>query len=224
MWKVLIVEDDPMVAKINKVYVESVEAFKVVGIAKDYKEAISILRREQVDLVILDIYLPGEVGIHILEEIRKNQVNCDVIMVTASAEVDKIDKALKLGVVDYLIKPFEYERLKIALENYKSRYNTLSKKNGIDQEDLDKILVSNVNATNDVVPKGLNRLTLNRIVSFVEDNGNRLLSAEEIAERLDVTTVTVRRYMNYLERIGLIACVLEYGSVGRPKYLYKKVD
>ena len=85
-------------------------------------------------------------------------------------------------------------------------------------------MVSNVNATNDVVPKGLNRLTLNRIVSFVEDNGNRLLSAEEIAERLDVTTVTVRRYMNYLERIGLIACVLEYGSVGRPKYLYKKVD
>lgn len=224
MSRVLIVEDDPMVAKINKGYVESVEGFQVVGIVKDYKEAISFLRKKKVDLVILDIYLPDEDGICILEQIRKNQVNCDVIMVTASAEVDKIDKALKLGVVDYLIKPFEYERLKMALENYQSRYNTLSKKNTIRQEELDKILISKMLSTDNVIPKGLNRLTLNRVMSFVDTNGNSPLSADEIAEGLKVTTVTVRRYMNYLEKIGFIVRILEYGSVGRPNYLYKKVN
>jgi response regulator of citrate/malate metabolism len=224
MFSVLIVEDDPMVAKINKSYVESVNNFKVIAIVEDYKKAISFLKKNDVDLVILDIYLPGEDGISILEEIRKHNYACDVIMVTASAEVNDIDKALKLGVIDYLIKPFEYERMKIALERYQSKYNTLNKQNTIKQEDLDKILVNKSLIKDNTIPKGISRSTLNKILSFIKEKGDKPLSADEIGQELNITPVTVRRYMNYLEKIGFVIHITEYGSVGRPSYLYKKAN
>ncbi|NLY44992.1 MAG: response regulator [Tissierella sp.] len=101
MIRVLIVEDDPMVAKINRNYIESVDGFIIVSIATNYIEAINILKNNNIDLVLLDVYLPKGDGISILKEIRKKQLKCDVIMVTASAEIQKIDSALRLGVFDY---------------------------------------------------------------------------------------------------------------------------
>lgn len=145
-------------------------------------------------------------------------------MVTASAEVEKIDASLKLGVIDYLIKPFEYERLKMSLENYLSRCNTLKTSNKIKQEDLDRFLISASGSNDNTIPKGLNRFTLSRVISFLEKKGDKLLSAEEISEGLGITKVTVRRYMDYLEKIGFLVREAEYGSVGRPYYMYKKVD
>jgi response regulator of citrate/malate metabolism len=223
MTKVLIVEDDPMVAQINKNYVSSVDGFQVIGIAKNEIEAISYIKKRVVDLVILDIYLPKGDGISILKEVRRIQAKCDVIMVTASAEVEKIDEALKYGVIDYLIKPFEYERLKKSLENYQSRQYTLSKDNKISQSDIDRLLISRINLPDETIQKGLNRLTLKRVISVIEKKADKFLSVEELSEELGLTKATVRRYMDYLDRIGYVIQEIEYGSVGRPLYLYKKM-
>lgn len=224
MSKVLIVEDDPMVAHINKNYIESVNGFEVVGIARNDLEAIAFIKKRDVDLVILDIYLPKGDGISVLKEIRRIQAKCDVIMVTASTEVDKIDEALKYGVIDYLIKPFEYERLKKSLENYQSRHYTLRGVNTINQGDIDRLLISGTNLPDETIQKGLNRLTLNRVIKVIEKKGDKFLTTEELSEGLGLTKVTVRRYMDYLERIGFVVQEIEYGSVGRPSYLYKKIN
>lgn len=153
MVKVLIVEDDPMVAQINKNYIESVEDFKVIGICKNEEEALSFIKNKEVDLVILDVYLPKGDGISILKEIRKIRTDCDVIMVTASAEVEKINDALRFGVIDYLIKPFEYDRLKKALESYQSRYNVLKSGKTIRQEDLDRLMTSGGGLSDETIQK-----------------------------------------------------------------------
>jgi len=223
MTKVLIVEDDPMVAYINKNYVESVDGFEVVCIAKNENEAMAIVKNREVDLVILDIYLPKGDGISVLKEIRRIQARCDVIMVTASTEVDKIDNAFKYGVIDYLIKPFEYERLKKSLENYQARNYTLRGNTLINQADIDRLLISGNNLTDETIQKGLNRFTLNRVVSFIEKKGNSTLSTDELSVGVGVSKVTVRRYMDYLEKIGYVVQEIGYGSVGRPSYLYKKI-
>lgn len=224
MTKVLIIEDDPMVAQINKNYIESVEGFKVTGICKNEVDALEFIKKNIIDLVILDIYLPKGDGISILKEIRKTQINCDVIMVTASAEVDKINDAMRYGVIDYLIKPFEYDRLKKSLDSYISRNNILGSRGTIKQEDIDRLMISGANLSDEAIPKGLNRLTLNRFVTFIERKGDRLLSTEEISEGLGITKVTVRRYMDYLEKIGFVVQEIEYGAVGRPSYQYRMLN
>ncbi|NLN14828.1 MAG: response regulator, partial [Tissierellia bacterium] len=187
MIRVLIVEDDPMVGMINKNYVESVEDFAVLSVASSYLEAIDILRSNKVDLVLLDIYLPKGDGISILRELRRNQYRCDVIMVTASSEIEKIDESLRLGVFDYLIKPFEYERLRRSLEDYKARYELLNTKDNISQQDLDRIFLSISNNSGRSLQKGLNQLTLNRVSRFMDENAGKALTAEDIAGKLGLT-------------------------------------
>ncbi|MEW8972938.1 MAG: response regulator [Tissierellaceae bacterium] len=219
MDRVLIVEDDPMVGKINKNYIESVEGFQVVKVCKDEIEALSYLKKNPVDLIILDVYLPRGDGLSILNKLRKEDIESEVIMVTASGEVDKIDHALKLGVIDYLVKPFEYKRLKEALKKYSAKKSLLSRKNVITQEDIDKLLNRDFSQGLDI-QKGLNKYTLNSIINFFQREDRTKLSAEEISEELDISKVTVRRYMDYLEEIGYIFKEAEYGAVGRPQYLY----
>lgn len=223
MTRVLIIEDDPMVAQINKNYIESVEGFKVVNILGDGNEALEYLHRNPFDLIILDIYMPKLDGISFLKKMRHNQINCDVIMVTAAKEVDKIHDAMQLGIVDYLIKPFEYERLKKSLENYTMRANILKTKDSVEQEDIDAIIMTGIYNLENSLPKGLNRLTLDRVISFMESNQFETMRGDEIAEGLGVTKATVRRYMNYLEKIGLVKQEAEYGSLGRPSYMYSYI-
>lgn len=221
MNKVLIVEDDPMVAQINKKYVESVEGFQVINVMGDGSQALEFLTKNKVDLIILDIYMPKLDGISFLNEMRRKQITCDVIMVTAAKEVEKIQDAMQLGIIDYLIKPLEYERLKEALEKYITRLNLFRRKDCMNQEDIDKIMLSKVKNPRNNLPKGLNKKTLDRTILFIESNQYKSMSAEEIAEGLGVTKVTVRRYMNYLEKIGYVEQEIEYGSLGRPSYSYK---
>ncbi len=219
MCRVLIVEDDPMVGKVNKNYIESVEGFQVAGICKDEIEALDFLKKNQVDLVILDVYLPRGDGLSILKKIRNANIKCDVIMVTASAEVDKIECAFEMGVVDYLVKPFEYERLKESLQRYNAKRDLLDAKKTLTQKDIDGYLKSDFNYIRDI-PKGLNKYTLKDIMGFLEETNGQKLSAENISEELDISKVTVRRYMDYLEEGGYVIKEAEYGSVGRPLYLY----
>lgn len=222
MAKVLIIEDDPMVAQINKNYIGSVEGFEVVNIFMDGREALKFLNKNHIDLIILDVYMPKLDGISFLIELRKRLITCDVIMVTAAKEVETIQDAMQLGVVDYLIKPFEYERLKKSLENYKLRTKLFNTKGSIDQNDIDSI-ITGVTYSEDILPKGINKMTMNRIILFIGSNKFESLNVDEIAEGVGVTKVTVRRYMTYLEKSGFIKRELEYGSLGRPCYRYRYI-
>lgn len=145
MIKVLIVEDDPMVTQLNKKYVQSVPGFIVVDTKTNGEDALIFLKTTKIDLLILDVYMPKMDGITLLEEMRKNFIKTDVILVTAAKEVVEIDKALKLGAVDYLIKPFDGNRIKTSLYNYLLRYNLLHCKETFKQEDIDRITYASKN-------------------------------------------------------------------------------
>nr|WP_300001768.1 response regulator [Tissierella sp.] len=221
MIRVLIVEDDPMVSKINKKYIESVEGFKVEDVCRDETETLKYIKNNPVDLIILDLYLPRGDGLSILRKVREKNYNCDIIMVTASADSSDIDEALKLGAVDYLIKPFEYKRMKQALEKYISRKELINKED-ISQIDIDNIILKKSGSDRDL-EKGLNKYTLGSIISFLDESDVKKLSAEDISTGLDVSKVTVRRYMDYLEEINYVIREIEYGSIGRPMHYYRKI-
>ncbi|MCO5387390.1 cache domain-containing protein [Desulfosporosinus sp.] len=69
------------------------------------------------------------------------------------------------------------------------------------------------------LPKGLNQLTLKQIVSFLSETKDPV-SAENVAEGVNLTRVTVRRYLDFLEQYGALTTDLKYGTVGRPVKLY----
>jgi response regulator of citrate/malate metabolism len=143
-----------------------------------------------------------------------------VILVTAAKDVDKIDAAFKLGVVDYLIKPFEYSRLKKSLELYLKRYSLLKSTKIIEQNDIDYITVSKLGHLDEELPKGIHKMTLKRIIRYLEQNKVESFYSEEISEKLRMSKVTVRRYLDYLKDIGRVKLEIEYGMRGRPSYKY----
>ncbi|MGE4282711.1 MAG: response regulator [Clostridia bacterium] len=224
MIDVLIVEDDPMVAQLNRKFVQSVSEFNVIGVASNGEDALTYCKRYKIDLIILDIYMPKIDGISLLKELRKRFTMIDVIFVTASKEVQNIDAVLKLGAVDYLIKPFEYERLKQSLENYAGRYILLRQKDIVKQEELDKITRSFNPLKEDMLIKGLHKKTLERIRKFIRDNSELYFSSEILSHKMGLSKVTVRKYLEYLETIGEISLKVEYGCLGRPSHLYKSIS
>lgn len=72
------------------------------------------------------------------------------------------------------------------------------------------------------LPKGLNQLTLKQIVSFLRET-NEPVSAQNVAEGVSLTRVTVRRYLEFLEQCGFLTTELKYGTVGRPVKLFQPV-
>lgn len=221
MINLLIVEDDPMVAELNRRYVATIDGYHVIGIARNGEEAMSKLESYKIDLLLLDMYMPKTNGLELLKDIRSKLMMVDVIMVTAAKETDSIDELFKLGVVDYLIKPFEYERLKNSLENYKSRFLLLNSKKEITQEDIDRITISQFQEFSASLQKGLHKNTLERIRAYMQSKQNQQVTSNELAESLQVSAVTIRRYLEYLVSIGEVRLEIEYGSIGRPSYLYR---
>ena len=103
MRKILVVEDDHLIAELERDYLEASEY--EVEIAKDGYEGVRLSNENTYALIVLDVMLPGVSGFDICREIRKKK-NVPVIMVTAKkTDVDKI-RGLGLGADDYIIKPF----------------------------------------------------------------------------------------------------------------------
>ena len=118
MIKVLLVEDDPMVLKFHEHYLNQVKGFELVDKARTGEEALELLAVKSYDLVLLDIFMPGMDGLQLLKIIREQERNLDVIVISAAKDKERIQSALRNGAVDYIIKPFDFERFNLALTNF----------------------------------------------------------------------------------------------------------
>ncbi len=219
----LIVEDDPMVMQINKQYINKIQGFKLIATAETGRSAVEQVKVYHPQLVILDIYLPDIDGLQTLQEIRSLNLPTDVIVVTAAKDVETIQNAFRLGAVDYIVKPFRFERLKDALESYYSVNSKLQGQSILTQEEIDgmKNLKNSMGEikSSAALPKGLNQITLKQILLCLR-RGRSGMSAEQVAEVVGLARVTARRYLEYLEKTGKVQLEVQYGSVGRPVNRY----
>lgn len=221
MYRVLIVEDDPMVAMINEQYICRNKLFQVVNICKDGKSAISYLEEHPVDLLVLDVYMPKTDGFETLRHVRKHKISVDVIMVTAANDKASLEEALHLGVVDYLVKPFTFDRFQIALEKFIAQTDALKDLDTLNQKSIDFIIDNSRKKSEDIHPKGIQEKTLSIILEHLKEKPDDWLTGDSIAEEIGLTSVTVRRYMNYLTESGKVESVMNYETGGRPCMLYK---
>lgn len=224
-YTVLIVEDDPMVSMINEQYVLKGADFTIAGTCRNGNEAIEFLKSHTTDLILLDVYMPYMDGINTLKKIREMKISSEVIMITAANDTTTIEQTMNLGVLDYLIKPFAYERFNVALEKFKIKHNLLKGSQVLDQHSLDSLITANFQKEkkelNINLPKGIQRTTLNRIKIFFDQNQN-WQSVDMISDALGISLVTARNYLNYLVSQKIVLEDINYSTGGRPSMLYKK--
>lgn len=221
MYKVLIVEDDPMVAMINEQYIGQNKKFSVVGKCKDGKSALEFLEKNEVDLIIMDVFMPHLDGFETLRQIRKKQISVDVIMVTAANDRESLEEALHLGIVDYLVKPFTFERFCMALDKFMAQRNALKELDTLSQKSIDFIIDNARKKSEDMHPKGIQERTLHLIMEHLRERRGIWLTGDDIAEKVGLTGVTVRRYMNYLAESGKVIGEMNYETGGRPCMRYR---
>ena len=111
MKKALVVEDDPDIVELLVHYLRA-EGFAVDALG-DGKKALDRLRLEAYDLLVLDLQLPGLVGLSLCAEVRRDKRTRDVPVVMLTARGDEADRivGLEMGADDYVVKPFSPKEL-----------------------------------------------------------------------------------------------------------------
>lgn len=127
MLKVLIVDDEPIV---RHGIVQAMEwkamGCVVVGEASNGEEGLEFHSRYQPDIIIADIRMPRMDGIEMLRELRSRNAKTNVILLSAYSDFEYVRSALKLGAVDYLLKPFDLEELKKTISQIRQKKQELS--------------------------------------------------------------------------------------------------
>jgi response regulator of citrate/malate metabolism len=224
MIKTLVVDDDPMTASIHRSYVERVTGFTVVAEVHTGAQALASARSLEVDLVLLDIYLPDMSGLDVLRRLREgDDPQIDVIAVTAAKDVDTLRTAIHGGVIHYLVKPFFFDTLRERLEAYATLRKRLDRLREPEQADIDHVFSLLRSQGRHSLPKGVSAPTLTLIVEALR-TGQAEMTANEIADATGVSRGTARRYLEYLVATGAGELSLRYGATGRPEHLYRLAD
>lgn len=220
MIKAIIVEDDPMVAQINKQYLTEFRDIEVQGLFGNGSDAISFLMENTVDLIILDITMPVLDGLEFAKTIRENRINSDIIVVTAANDIEHLDEMLRYGVIDYLVKPFNRDRFNKAINKFLKKSNLFSRHNVLQQEEIDLIFSAKM-SNHKEYEKGIQVATLEKIKNYIENAKMTSFSCDILAVELNLSKVTIRRYLNYLVEDDYLINTVDYETGGRPSIIYK---
>jgi DNA-binding NtrC family response regulator len=138
----LIAEDDPSMVRLYKAFLQGVEGVSLLGVTPSGEELLRYFRRGgRAELLLLDIYLEGSNGVDILRELRGMGVDLDVIVVTSESSPRTVGEAMRLGVFDYLVKPFGGSRFRRALDDLVAFRRRIDRVNSrMSQDELDKLL------------------------------------------------------------------------------------
>ncbi|MEU4640972.1 response regulator [Micromonospora sp. NPDC023814] len=220
MIDVLVVDDDFMVARIHRGFVERIDGFRVVGTASTGEEAIAAVDEFRPDLVLLDLYLPDMFGLDVVTRLRAARHDCDVLVISAAREAEAVRRAVRYGAVNYLLKPFGFDELRTRLEQYAARRNSLRATVVSDQTDVDRVLSrSGAHIATSALPRGLSGETAELVERALRGHSGTL-SAAECANAVGISRVSARRYLEHFADTGRAEVSLRYGSAGRPERRY----
>ncbi|MFR9775235.1 response regulator [Micromonospora sp. MS34] len=220
--RVLVVEDEPLLAEAHRAYTERVPGFVVVGVAHTAREAMAVLRQRggaDVDLVLLDFRLPDLPGLDVCRALRAAGSSIDVLAVTSVRDLAVVRTAVSLGVTHYLLKPFTFAAFRDKLERYAEyRRQALAEGEVAAQHEVDRMFATLRGAARHTLPKGLDEHTLNTVLAALGADGR---SATEVSRRTGISRVTARRYLEYLVAADRAVRAPRYGTPGRPEVEYR---
>ena len=226
--RVLIVEDDPMVMRLNVDYLARLEGVELVGQCESVPAALEVLEREAVDLLLLDVYLRNRSGLEVLRHLRAQDRNTDAVLITAASEIETVRAAQRLGARDYLVKPFSFERFRDAVEACRRARDALSRlPDQLGQGDIDR-LFSQAPATDlrrpGDLPKGLTPASLAQVAQAILALDEDSFTSETLLPATGMSRVSVRKYLKHLSYAQLLEESFHYGQIGRPSFRYRCLD
>ena len=220
MIAVMVVDDDFRVARIHSAFVDRVEGFRTVGVAANGAEALAMARRLGPDLILLDLYLPDVFGLDLINQMRVAGVEGDVIVISAANESETVERALKLGVTNYLLKPFTLDDLAGRLSEYRSQHQRRLRPLVGDQAEIDRIFGRSELTIAESLPKGISLETAELILATLRERTEEQ-SAQQCAAAVGISRVSARRYLEFFVSQGRAQVSLRYGSRGRPERRYR---
>lgn len=227
MINVLIVDDDAMVTELNRMYVSRVADFQCCGTASTLAQATAMINDStlDIDLVLLDVYMQQDNGLDLLPVIRASGRAIDVIMISSAADATTIQTSIHYGVVDYLIKPFQFPRFEEALSAWREKKNLMGNHAYYQQADVDRLLHGGTPEVADSkkLPKGLTPQTLRTICQWIDAHPGIEFSTDDLANAVTISRVSCRKYLIWLAQINILFTSIHYGATGRPVYRYRLV-
>ena len=203
MYTTVIIEDDPMITRLNRRYIEQDSRFAVVQTFSAAHPALFWLRRNPIDLIVLDVYMPQMSGTELLLQLRAEGVDADVIMVTSANDAKTVNDAVRLGAVDYLVKPFSFAELN-------ARIKALLRRPGTETAVVAPLLACGdleLNYASRRARRGTEEVDLTekefRLLEFLMQNQGAALSRQVLLKNVwerdfETNTNVVDVYVNYL--------------------------
>lgn len=244
--RTLIIDDDVAVAGIHHGFLLARGGFDVVSMAHTGQQGLDLAAELRPELVLLDIHLPDMSGLDVLQQLRGRQQALDVLVITASRELETVRGAMAGGVLHYLVKPFTSQALNERLDEYLVLRRELAAGGAagpLDQDSIDRLVAPTRRATAAEtlagpvaepaaasaavpaarLPKGLSRPTLDAVIEALKSSPEDV-SAAGMALQLGLSRVSARRYLEYLVIHGFARLTPRYGAAGRPenRYLWKR--
>ena len=221
----LIVDDDFRVARLHAQVVDETEGFSVTSVVHTASAAVDAVQANRPQLVLLDLYLPDLSGLEVLRRLRAAAEPPDVIVLSAARDMDSVRTAMRRGALHYLIKPFDFDDLRLRLSAYAELHAARAGERETHQQEVDRLFALVGRPTRDplatrALPKGHSTATAELVLGALR-GAPEPLSASDVADRLGISRTTAQRYLATLSEVGTVQLHLRYGGTGRPEHRYE---
>ena len=217
-WRALVAGTRPL-ARLQSRYVREQPGFELVCATSDPRRALAALRTLRPHLALVEVGLGGG-GLSLLADVRASGAPIEVIVSGSDARADTVRAALRLGALDYLVQPFEPERLRRSLAAFRRRMGAGAASGPLSQEEVDELVRRDGGRW---LPRDLDEQRLEEVRAALRLHGGPL-TADELADSLGVARTTAWRYLEYLVTVGDASVELLPAGYGRPPKAYSARD
>jgi len=201
MYKILIADDEELERKALSLFIEKSNLpIDKILIAENGNDAFVKIICDKPDIVVLDINMPEMSGLEVLEKIRKENIDAKVIISTAFDQFDYAVKALKLGAIDFLVKPVNRKVFVNAIEKTLERLK-IEEKNKDKMKQLDNVIEYFKNQPNEQLEKKEEAIpeAVIRVKEYIENNYTCYISLDEIIHDCGYSKFHISRlFKNYM--------------------------
>ncbi|MBN1665560.1 MAG: response regulator transcription factor [Anaerolineales bacterium] len=192
-YRVVVVDDHALFRAGLISLLTEMDGFYVVGEARDGREALAVIRKQQPDLVLLDVNMPEMDGVDTVKALRTEKIPCRVVMLTISRNQKDLLGAIQAGADGYLLKNAEPDELRKSLLLVMENKSVLSPE--VTKQVLEVVKTEQSVQSMDAVLTARERSILTRLAHG--------MTTQEIASDLDISTNTVKTHVrNLLSKLG----------------------
>lgn len=194
------------------------QRFRTEMLPFDESVSVEYFVKHPVDLLLVDLCGRPARGLRFLRALRMEGVKSEIVAYIARDDCETLRSVMRLGVADCLVDPFDTGRFEQAVQRFLRRKKLFSESK-LTQAQADGLKKSVPPVPE--LPKGLQKKTLNTIRALLSSRPGASFSCGDVVGAVNLSRITVQRYLSYLSEAGELTEATKYGTGGRPCSLYR---